>query len=49
MSLGAPDALAYVDKFVERGKKSFLIQLAICRAGLVGVQVPAPVRVRDDD
>ncbi len=49
MSLGAPDALEYVDKFVERGKKSFLIQLAICRAGLVGVQVPAPVRVRDDD
>lgn len=49
MSLGAPDALEYVDKFVERGKKSFLIQLAICRSGLVGVQVPAPVPVRDDD
>ncbi len=47
MSPSAPDALEYVDKFVERGKRSFLIQLAICRARLVGVQVPAPVR--DDD
>jgi polar amino acid transport system substrate-binding protein len=35
-----PDALAYLNDFVERAKRSGLIQEAINRAGLTGVTIP---------
>jgi hypothetical protein len=35
-----PDALAYLNEFVERAKRSGLIQEAISRAGLTGVTIP---------
>lgn len=48
LPLGARAAVRYVDKFVESSKIDFLLQLASVRAGLVGVEVPAPI-VKDDD
>jgi polar amino acid transport system substrate-binding protein len=38
-----PAALAYLNGFVERAKRSGLIQEAINRAGLVGVTIPPPL------
>ncbi len=43
LPLGLPDALRYLNRFVEAGKISFLIQFAVCRAGLIGVSVPPPL------
>ena len=43
LPLGVPDALGYLNRFVEAGKISFLIQFAACRAGLIGVNVPPPL------
>jgi len=40
--------LRYLDRFVEQGKISFLLQFAVCRAALVGVSVPPPLG-RDTD
>lgn len=42
MNVGAdrPDALAYLNEFVEGAKRSGLIQEAISRAGLTGVMIP---------
>jgi polar amino acid transport system substrate-binding protein len=38
-----PDALAFLNAFVERAKRSGLIQEAISRAGLTGVIIPPPL------
>jgi len=43
LPLGARRAVGYVDRFVENSKIDFLLQLAYVRAGLVGVEVPAPI------
>jgi polar amino acid transport system substrate-binding protein len=40
VSPSRPEALAYLNGFVERAKRSGLIQEAINRAGLVGVTIP---------
>jgi len=45
LPLGLPDALRYLNRFVETGKISFLIQFAVCRAGLIGVSVPPPLTI----
>jgi polar amino acid transport system substrate-binding protein len=45
LPLGLPDALRYLNRFVEAGKISFLIQFAVCRAGLIGVSVPPPLTI----
>ena len=37
------DALAYLNGFVERAKRSGLIQTAVNRAGLTGVTIPPPL------
>ena len=42
---GQPGRLAYINEFVEQAKASGLVQQAIARAGLRGVQVAAPVKV----
>jgi polar amino acid transport system substrate-binding protein len=42
VSPSQPAALAYLNEFVERAKRSGLIQEAIHRAGLVGVTIPPP-------
>jgi polar amino acid transport system substrate-binding protein len=45
---GLNRGLRYLDRFVEEAKISFLLQFAVCRAGLIGVSVPPPlVRQRD--
>ena len=49
LAIGADDALQFVNRFVEQSKINFLIQLAICRAGLIGVSVPEPIRGSHDD
>ncbi len=43
VSPGRPAALAYLNEFVERAKRSGLIQEAVSRAGLVGVTIPPPL------
>ena len=43
---GLHHGLRYLDRFVEQGKISFLLQFAACRAALIGVSVPPPL-VRD--
>jgi polar amino acid transport system substrate-binding protein len=40
---GLRHALRYVDRFVEQAKIWFLIQFAVCRAGLLGASVPPPL------
>lgn len=49
MATGADEAVGIVDRFVEESKVDFLIQLAIVRSRLIGVQLPTPVRERDGD
>jgi polar amino acid transport system substrate-binding protein len=48
LAIGADDALRFVNRFVEESKMNFLIQLAISRAGLIGVSVPDPIRRSPD-
>ncbi len=43
VSPSSPAALGYLNEFVERAKRSGLIQEAISRAGLVGVTIPPPL------
>jgi polar amino acid transport system substrate-binding protein len=43
LPLGRRHALRYVDRFVEQAKIWFLIQFAVCRAGLLGASVPPPL------
>lgn len=43
----ADEAVDYVSRFVENAKLSYLIQLAILRAGLTGVSIPEPVNGTD--
>lgn len=49
LDIGADDALQFVNLFVEQSKINFLIQLAITRAGLIGVRVPDPIRRSPDE
>ena len=41
----AAEQIRYLNRFVETGKISFLIQFAVCRAGLIGVSVPPPLTI----
>jgi polar amino acid transport system substrate-binding protein len=43
LGLDRSDALTYLNVFVERAKRSGLIQEAVSRAGLTGVMVPPPL------
>jgi polar amino acid transport system substrate-binding protein len=40
---GRRHALRYINRFVEQGKISFLIQFVVCRAGVLGASFPAPL------
>lgn len=49
MAMDQQQALRYVNRFIEQSKIDFLIQLGIARAGLIGVDVPDPIRKTEEE
>jgi polar amino acid transport system substrate-binding protein len=49
MAMDQEQALRFLNRFIEQSKMDFLIQLGIARAGLIGVNVPDPIRRPEDD
>jgi polar amino acid transport system substrate-binding protein len=49
MAMDQEQALRFINHFIEQSKIDFLIQLGIARAGLIGVNVPDPIRSTEED
>lgn len=48
MAMDQEQALWFIDRFIEQSKTDFLIQLGIARAGLIGVNVPDPIKKTEE-
>ena len=49
IAMDQEQALRFINRFIEQSKIDFLIQLGIARSGLIGVNVPDPIRETDED